>query len=140
MRYQPRLTTVLPSSVATAAMILCGVSLHQVSPVEDGDCTASIMVVKKFGDWTKSGGQPAALQERRQRGLRFRAVDAVDRRGVEACNHQQPLNGGETRLIVVIFAVFGEIGDEIAVVGAGRSDLGEGRRRLAGRGTGGRPR
>src|SRR6185295_10498460 len=34
MRYQPRLVTALPSSVATAAMILCGVSLHQVSPVE----------------------------------------------------------------------------------------------------------
>ena len=30
MRYQPRLITVLPSSVPTAAMILCGVSLHQV--------------------------------------------------------------------------------------------------------------
>src|SRR4029079_16095220 len=37
MRSQPRLVTALPSSVATAAMILCGVSLHQVSPVEDGD-------------------------------------------------------------------------------------------------------
>src|SRR6202165_54901 len=48
MRYQPRLITVLPSSVATAAMILCAVSLHQVSPVEDGDCTASIIIVKKF--------------------------------------------------------------------------------------------
>src|SRR5437879_4231632 len=55
MRYQPRLVTALPSSVATAAMILCGVSLHQVSPVEDGDCTASIMVVKKFGACTISG-------------------------------------------------------------------------------------
>ena len=58
MRYQPRLITVLPSSVATAAMILCGVSLHQVSPVEEGDCTASIMVVKKFGACTISGVSP----------------------------------------------------------------------------------
>ena len=33
------------ASVATAAMILCGVSLHQVSPVEEGDCTASIINV-----------------------------------------------------------------------------------------------
>src|SRR3954449_3261675 len=54
MRYQPRLVTALPSSVATAAMILCGVSLHQVSPAEEGDCTASIMVVKKFCDGTIS--------------------------------------------------------------------------------------
>src|SRR3954451_1963144 len=44
IRYQPRLVTALPSSVATAAMILCGVSLHQVSPVADGDCPASLMV------------------------------------------------------------------------------------------------
>src|SRR5215204_7233570 len=58
MRYQPRLTTVLPSSVATAAMILCGVSLHQVSPVDDGDCTASTMVLKKFGDGTTSALSP----------------------------------------------------------------------------------
>src|ERR1700731_2096281 len=58
MRYQPRLTTVLPSSVPIAGMILCGVSLHQVSPLEDGDCTASIMVVKKFGACTISGVSP----------------------------------------------------------------------------------
>src|SRR5204863_2334964 len=58
IRYQPRLVTALPSSVATAAMIRCGVSLHQVSPVEDGDCTASIMAVKKFGDCTMSGLSP----------------------------------------------------------------------------------
>ena len=58
MRYQPRLVTALPSSVPTAAMILCGVSLHQVSPVDDGDCTASIMVVKKFGACTMSGVSP----------------------------------------------------------------------------------
>src|SRR5712671_3819632 len=58
MRYQPRLLTVLPSSVATAAMILCGVSLHQVRPAPDGDCTAAIMVVKKFGDCTASAPSP----------------------------------------------------------------------------------
>src|ERR1700674_3645243 len=58
MRYQPRLPTALPSSVATAAMILCAVSLHQVSPVEDGDCTASIIMVKKFGACTISGVIP----------------------------------------------------------------------------------
>src|SRR3954453_11134898 len=58
MRYQPRLVTALPSSVATAATILCGVSLHQVSPVADGDCTASIMVVKKFCDCTMSAESP----------------------------------------------------------------------------------
>src|SRR3981081_756298 len=58
IRYQPRLVTALPSSVATAAMILCGVSLHQVSPVEEGDCTASIMVVKKFGACTISDVSP----------------------------------------------------------------------------------
>src|SRR3954469_14914713 len=58
MRYQPRLVTALPSSVAIAAMILCGVSLHQVRPVDDGDCTAAIMVVKKFGDCTMSAASP----------------------------------------------------------------------------------
>src|SRR5216683_184365 len=62
MRYQPRLTTVLPSSVPTAAMTLCGVSLHQVSPVEEGDCTASIMVAKKFGACTMSGVRPRFLR------------------------------------------------------------------------------
>src|SRR5436309_8143561 len=49
MRYHPRLTTALPSSVPTAAMIRCGVSLHHVSPAAEGACTASIMVEKKFG-------------------------------------------------------------------------------------------
>src|SRR3954453_365309 len=58
IRYQPRLVTALPSSVATAAMILCGVSLHHVRPVEEGDCTASIMVVKKFCDCTMSAANP----------------------------------------------------------------------------------
>src|SRR5579859_7907935 len=63
MRYQPRLVTVLPSSIATAAITLCGVSLHQVRPVEEGDCTASTMVVKKFGDWTESGASPRLLRK-----------------------------------------------------------------------------
>src|ERR1700760_2669906 len=63
MRYQPRLTTALPSSVATAAMILCGVSLHQVRPVADGDCTASTMVVKKFGDCTASDERPRLFRK-----------------------------------------------------------------------------
>src|SRR6185295_2974803 len=58
MRYQPRLVTALPASVATAAMILCGVSLHQVNPLVDGFCTASTMVVKKFCDCTMSGLSP----------------------------------------------------------------------------------
>src|ERR1041385_2207777 len=58
MRYQPRLVTVLPSSVATAAMILCGVSLHQVRPVAEGDCTASISFAKKFGCGTASAASP----------------------------------------------------------------------------------
>src|ERR1700744_5173892 len=58
IRYQPRLTTDLPSSVATAAMILCGVSLHQVSPVAEGDCTASSSLVKNVGCCTTSAGKP----------------------------------------------------------------------------------
>src|ERR1700682_2301627 len=58
MRYQPRLITALPSSVATAAMILCGMSLHQVSPVEEGDCTASIIIVKKLRACTISADSP----------------------------------------------------------------------------------
>src|SRR3977135_2147323 len=58
MRYQPRLITVLPSSGPTAALILGGVSLHHVTPVEGGGGTASIMVVKKFGACTISGVSP----------------------------------------------------------------------------------
>src|SRR4051794_25733560 len=58
MRYQPRLVTALPSSAPTAAMILCGVSLHQVRPAEEGDCTASIMTVNKFGACTMSEVSP----------------------------------------------------------------------------------
>src|SRR5690242_17101287 len=57
-RYQPRLVTALPSSVATAAITLGGVSLHQVSPLGDGVCTASTMVLKKFGDCTTSDESP----------------------------------------------------------------------------------
>ena len=41
------------------------------------------------------GRQPAAFQERRQRCLRFRPVDAIDRRGVISGDHQQPLDAGE---------------------------------------------
>src|ERR1700760_3024767 len=63
IRYQPRLTTDLPSSVATAAMILCGVSLHQVSPVAEGDCTASTMAVKKFCDCTTSDVSPRLFRK-----------------------------------------------------------------------------
>ena len=73
--------------------------------------------------------QPAAFQERRQCGLRLRAVDAIDRRRIVARDHQQPLNAGEPCLFVVIFAVFGKIGHQIAVIGLGRVDLGKGRRR-----------
>src|SRR5947209_1752393 len=62
MRYQPRLITVLPSSVPTAAMTLCGVSLHHVRPTEDGDCTASTMRVKKFEACTTSGCRPRFLR------------------------------------------------------------------------------
>src|ERR1700744_538940 len=58
MRYQPRLVAVLPSSAPTAAMTLCGVSLHQVSPVGEGACTASIMVEKKLADCTTSDESP----------------------------------------------------------------------------------
>src|ERR1700736_3983978 len=58
IRYQPRLTTALPSPVPTAAMTLCGVSLHQVRPVEEGACTALIMVSKRFGPCAISGPSP----------------------------------------------------------------------------------
>ena len=132
MRYQPRLVTALPSSVATAAMILCGVSLHQVSPVAGRRLHGVDHGGEEIRRLHDVGGEPAALQERGQRALRLRPVDAVDRRGVVARDHQQPLDAGEPRLLVVIFAVLGEIGDEIAVVGLRRRDLGEWRRRLAG--------
>ena len=111
MRYQPRLVMALPSSVATAAMILCGVSLHQVSPVDDGVCTASTMVVKKFGDDTISAASPRLFRNALNAALRLRPIDAVDRGGVVARDHQQPLDAGEPRLLVVIFGILGEIGD-----------------------------
>src|SRR5438552_11858571 len=63
MRYQPRLVTALPSSLATAAMILCGVSLHQVSPEADGACTAVIMRLKKFGACAISCGIPRPFRK-----------------------------------------------------------------------------
>ena len=84
------------------------------------------------------GGQSAIFQEGRQRCLRLRAVDAVDRRRVIARDHQQPLNAGEPRLLVVIFAVLGQIRHQMAVVGPGRVDLGERRRGLSGAALAGR--
>ena len=50
------------ASVPIDAITLCGVSLHQVSPVGDGDCTASIIVAKKFGDCTTSAGRLRLLR------------------------------------------------------------------------------
>ena len=49
-------------------------------------------------------------QELAERGLRFRAVDPVDRRGVIAADQEQPLDRGEARLLVVIARILGEIG------------------------------
>src|SRR3954452_7559862 len=63
MRYQPRLVTALPSSVATAAITLCVVSLHQVRPVADGVCTASTMVLKKLGDDRMSDDNPRLFRK-----------------------------------------------------------------------------
>src|ERR1700749_5025696 len=63
IRYQPRLVMVLPSSAPTAAITLCGVSLHQVSPVGEGACTASIMVEKKLADCTASDDSPWAFRK-----------------------------------------------------------------------------
>src|ERR1700753_812682 len=62
IRYQPRLMPGLASSAPTAAMTLCGVSLHHVSPVGEGACTASIMVEKKFADCTTSDDSPWAFK------------------------------------------------------------------------------
>jgi len=64
--------------------------------------------------------------------LRPRPVDAVDRGCVIAARHQQALDAGAARLLVVILAVLGEIGDEQAVLALRRPDLGEGGARLAG--------
>jgi len=64
-------------------------------------------------------GMPASA------GLRLRAVDAVDRSGIIAGDDKQALDAGKARLLVVIFGIFGEIGDQIAVVGLRRRDLGE---------------
>ena len=98
-------------------MTLCGVSLHQVSPVEDGDCTASIMVVKKFGDCTMSGVSPRLFRNAASAACVFGPSTPSIGAASIARDHQQPLNAGEPRLLVVIFAVLGEIGDQIAVVG-----------------------
>ena len=76
--------------------------------------------------------QGAAFQECRQRCLRLWPVDAVDWRCVIARDHEQPLDAGEPRLLVVIFRVFGQVRHEVAVVGSRRGDLGKGYRRLPG--------
>src|SRR5258708_24552636 len=76
------------------------------------------------------GRQAAIPEERRQRGLRLRTVDAIDRRGIVTRHHQQPLNAGEPCLLVIILAVLGKIGHQIAVVGPRRVDLGKWRRAL----------
>ena len=56
--------------------------------------------------------------------------DAVDRRGIIARDHQQPLNAGEPCLLVVILAVLGKVGHQIAVIGLRRAYLRERRGRL----------
>ena len=63
MRYQPRLVTDLPSSVAIAAITLCGVSLHQVSPLAEGVCTASTMVLNRLGEATTSDDNPRLFRK-----------------------------------------------------------------------------
>src|SRR5579859_4444903 len=73
-----------------------------------------------------------ALEERVKRRLGLWSVDAIDRRRIVAADDKQPLDAGEPRLLVVIFAGLGQIGDEIAVIGLGRRDLGEGGLRLPG--------
>ena len=45
------------SKPAIAAITLCGVSLHQVSPVVEGACTRAIMVAKKSGACAVSAGR-----------------------------------------------------------------------------------
>src|SRR6185312_16285446 len=73
-----------------------------------------------------------AFEERGKRRLRLWSIDAVDRRRIVATDDQQPLDAGEPRLLVVVFAGLGQIGDEIAVIGLGRRDLREGGLRLPG--------
>ena len=69
--------------------------------------------------------------ELRQRRVGLVAADAVDRVGVIARDRQQPLDAGVARLLVVVFGVLGEIGDQ-ALLGLGRLDGGEARDLLAG--------
>src|SRR6267378_2260508 len=71
------------------------------------------------------GRQSAIPEERRQCGLCLRTVDAIDRPGIIACDRQEPLNTGKPGLFVIIFAVLGKIGHQIAVIGFRRVDLGE---------------
>src|SRR5687767_2522103 len=90
MRYLPRLITFFPSSVASTAMILGGVSLHQVSPVEDGDCTTSIMVAKNFGDCTRSAVSPRLFRNAAKAAcvFFFQAEDGIRDKlvtGVQTC-------------------------------------------------------
>ena len=132
MRYQPRLTTVLPSSVRDGGHHLVRRVVAPGRPVGGGRLHGLDHGGEEIRRLHEVGRQSAALQECRQSGLGLWAVDAVDRRSIETCNHQQPLNAGKTRLVVIIFAVFGEISHQVAVVGAGRIYLRERRRRLPG--------
>ena len=61
----------------------------------------------------------------------FSFAEAVDADNRTVKFRDKPLNAGEPRLLIIIFAIFGKIGNEIAVVGRRRLDLGKRRRRLA---------
>ena len=109
---------------ADAVRLLHGIEQH----LEEGRAVRGI------------GRQLAILQELVERGGGLLALEPVDRVGVIAGDHQQPLHAGEPRLRGIVVRFLAEIGGQV-LLGLGRLDLGEAHQPLAGAaGTSWRPR
>ena len=92
------------------------------SRAPSGFCAAAISMSKKSERPAAVSPSLLSCDELQQRRVGLGAADAVDRGGVVAGDHQQPLDAGVARLVVGVFGLFGEIGGE-ALLGLGRLDL-----------------
>ena len=97
------------STMPSEAITVYWVSLHQEKPCPCGLRAASSSVSKKFGADAASAASLRSARNFVERGLRLGALHAVDRIGVVAGDHQQPLDAGEAGLRVVIVGFLGEI-------------------------------
>ncbi len=87
--------------------------------------------LEEIGRLDRIGIEAARFQECGEGVLCLRAVDAVDGGRIIACDHQQPLDRGEARLLVVVLGPFGEIRDLMSVFAGAGFDFGERRCGLA---------